>query len=146
MYQDIKVNDACLRGKHIIGEKDIINLFPEEMRKEVEVAYVFVNLGQAQWVIFLKDDVGGYTYQPFSKEMVYDPYIKKIDWGRIFFWRKSRYLRDHYINKGTEKKVFTVYICRPKHMILWREVKRYELEDKDGPGYSTKSRWLRAYP
>lgn len=146
MYENIKVDDSCLRGKHIIGKNDIIALLPEEIRENVEAAFVYVNLGQAQWVVFLKNDNGAYSYQPFAKEMTYEPYAKRMDWGRIYFWRKARYLRDHYQNKGTEKKVYSIYVCRPNHMFLLREIKQYWLEDENGPGYSSKDKWFRAFP
>lgn len=142
----MNIDDSCLRGKRAIREKDIINLLPEEIQKNVEATYVYVNLGQPRWVLFLSDDQGGYQYHPFSHEMVYDPYVRKIDWGRIYLWRKARYLRDEYVYKGTERRVYTVYICRPGSMYLLREVKQYWFDDGNGPGYSSKSKWFKAFP
>jgi len=146
MYETIKVDDRCLTGKRVIRKNDVINLLPEEMRENVEAAYVYVDIGQPRWVLFLSDDTGGYQYHPFSHEMEYDPYAKRKDFGKIYLWRKARYLRDKYLNKGTEKEVYTVYICRPTRMYFLKEVKVYHLEDENGPGYATKSKWFRAFP
>ena len=146
MYQDIKVDDSCLKGKFIISAEDIKNLLPEEIKNDVEAIHVYVDNGQTKWIIFLEDDMGVYNYFPFSKELIYDPYGRQIRYGLIYLWRKARYLRDEYEHKGTEKKIWATYVCRPSHMFLLREVKEYWFDDGNGMGSCTKSKWFRAFP
>ena len=146
MYENLKVDDSSLRGKRVIGKSDVINLLPEEMRENVEAAYVYVDMGQPRWVIFLSDDLGEYQYHPFSHEMEYDPYAKGKDFGKIYLWRKARYLREEYTHKGTDRKVYSVYICRPHHMYLLREVKQYWYDEGQGPGFCSRTKWFRAFP
>ena len=146
MYSDIKVDDKGLKGKHVINAEDIKNLLPEEIKNDVEAIHVYVDLGQPRWVIYLKDNLGTYNYIPFSGEITYNSYGTRIRYGLIYFWRKTRYLRDQYTHKGTEKKIWATYICRPNHMVLLREVKEYWFDDGQGMGCSCRTRWFRAFP
>lgn len=148
MYTDLKVDDSCLRGKRIISSNDIKNLLPEEIQEEVEAihVYVYVDTVKILWVIYLKENMGTYEYVPFSKEIIYNPYGREIRYGLIYFWRKTRFQRDVYTHKGTEKKVYATYICRPNHMLLLREEKQYWYDEGNGDGYCSKSRWFKAFP
>ena len=138
------IDDTCLRGKFIISAEDIKNLLPKEIKKNVEAAhaYVYVDAVKILWVIYLKDDVGTYEYIPFSKEINYNPYGRQIQYGLIYLWRTTQYLRDQYANE----KVYSEYVCRPNHMLLMREIKKYGGAKVNKDDNDTKIKWFRAFP
>lgn len=146
MYQSLSINDSCLRGKSIIGVKDIANLLPEHMKKQVSGIRVGVDYEGPKWVIYLKDNVGAFLYTPFSKEIIYHSYATFVKYERIYFYCRVNYLRDQYLHKGSEKKVYATYLCRNHHMFLLKESKQYWFDDGSGMGYSTKTKWFRAFP
>ena len=148
MYKDLIIDDSSLRGKRIINSSDIKNLLPEEIQENVEAihVYLYVDGVKVLWVIYLKENMGTYEYVPFSKEVTYNPYGTQVHYGLIYFWHTAKYLRDEYIHKGTEKKVYAKYICRPNHMLLLREIKEYWYDEGKGPGFCSKSKWFRAFP
>lgn len=145
MYEDLKIDDVCLQGKHIIRRRDIINLLPEEIKESVENAFVYINEGQPLWVIYLESNSGGFLYRPFSGEMIYEPYAKKMDFGRIYFWREARYLRWQESPKRQGRKIYTVYICRPTRMYLLKETCYFWVDDGTGPGFCSTTKRFRAF-
>lgn len=141
MEQIIKVDDSALLSKRVIKTKDIFQLIPAKLQGNVETICVLVNEGLPRWFIFLWGE-GAYVYKPHSGEMEYDPYAKRVSYGRIYLWRKGRYLRSN--NKRI--KTFSVYLCRPHHMVLWREIREYwDFDEAGAAGYCRSSRWFRRY-
>ena len=141
MEQILKIDDSALLSKRIIKVKDIFKLLPDKVKENVEGICILVNDGLPRWFIFLWGE-GAYVYKPHSGEMEYDPYAKMVSYGRIFTWRKGRYLRA----VDGSVKTFSVYLCRPHHMVLWREVREYWMFDEDGEtGFSNTCKWFRRY-
>lgn len=141
MEQILKIDDSALLSKRVVCKKDILHLLPKDMQESVEEICVLVNDGLPRWFIFLWGE-GAYVYKPHSGVMEYDPYAKMVSYGRIYLYRKGRYLR---VVDGSIK-TFSVYLCRPHHMVLWREVKEYWMFDEAGvAGYSTTCKWFRRY-
>lgn len=144
MEDVIKVDDSVLLSKRVIKAQDIIALVPEEVRKDVVGAYVYVNENIPFWLILC--GAGGYTYIPHSGEMVHEPYAHMIRYGRIYLSRKARYKRSEITNGIDTHKTFAVYVCRPRHMYLWKEVREYWYSNETGPvGYSVASKLFRRF-
>ena len=147
MEQEVRFDDSALQGKNIITGKDIIALLPEEIKGQIDETYVYVDFGQCIWLLFLKESNGAYKYLPFSGEANYSPYARKLNYGRIWLWRKSRYLRTTSNTKTESKKTYTVFLCRPTFMFLWREVREYLVtEEGEGDVWSARNtKWFRAF-
>lgn len=121
MEKVIKVNDMGLQGKFIIDNRIVWYLFPTEMIMKAQSLRVRINKGLPVWVLTL---INGekWFYEPFSHEICK---AENIRFGRIFFGRFARYLRDEYEHKNCLKKIYSVYLCTSKTMFLFKETKEY---------------------
>lgn len=140
---NVPINDAELRGKFRITKKDILQLLPEEVKQQITGVNIRINNGLPHWVLSTNTAETFFVYVPFSGCL---EKVSCIRFGKILLFRKGRYLRDQYHHKGTDKKVYTVYLCRRNAMYLWREVKEYWFDDGDGLGCAASSKWFRAFP
>ena len=84
MYQNLLVDDSCLKGKSIIGVEDVKNLLPENIKEHVCDIRVRADYEGIKWVIYLYNDLGGFLYTPFSREMLYHSYVRKIEYNYIY--------------------------------------------------------------
>lgn len=107
-----------------------------------------VDHGQPRWIIFLEGG-GCYHYEPLNKEheMVLDVSGVKPAYGKIYLVRKARILRFEEFPEPRGNKYYSVFLCRPHTMILWREVKEFWFTQslEEGPGCATYRKWFRHY-
>ena len=146
MESIIKIDDSALLSKHIITKKDVMALLPEDIKSQVKDIQVLVNHGQPRWVIFLRS--GAYLYEPLNKdhEMILDVSGVKPAYGKIYLCRKARVLRWEESEELNGDKYYAVFLCRPHHMVLWRELKNtWFTQDESGPGFGTTVKWFRHF-
>lgn len=140
MEQVIKVNDMKLQGRFIVDANLVWCFFPTPLIMEAKSLRVKINEGKPIWVLTLKNGEKWY-YEPFSHEI---RKVANIRFGRIFFGRFARYLRDKYEHKACEKELYSVYFCTRKTMFLVKEIKECWPEDCSEPKIKTK--WLESFP
>jgi len=137
-----------LLSKHIIKAKDVMALLSEDIKSQVKDIRVMVNHGQPMWVVFLAGG-GAYLYEPLNKdhEMCLDVAGVKPAYGKIYFCRKARILRFEETPEPSGDKYFSVFLCRPSFMLLWREVRElwFTQDPISGPGCGSFVKWFRHF-
>ena len=140
----LKINDMNLQGKFIIDDRAVEHYFPTKAILEKKSLRVMINNSLPVWVMTTHSGEQWF-YVPFTHEV---RKAENIRFGRIYFNRSARYLRDEYTHKGCIKKVFSVYLCTRKTMFLIKEVKEYWPQDLpiDLEGSSCdKVKWFGAF-
>ena len=146
MESILKIDDSALLSKHIIKSDDIMALLPQEIKEQVRNIEVMVDRNP-RWVIFLKGG-GAYHYEPLNKdkEMYLDVSGVKPAYGKIYLCLKTRVLRREESEELKGDKYYAVFLCRPRHMLLWRELKNtWFTQDESGPGFGTTVKWFRHF-